>query len=199
MSTDPYDYFFFSQGKVKVDSIDDAEELEFTDVAFDTLGFSQEEKENAFKLTASIAHLGEMTFKQKGREESCEMDDPIPGQKIAQLYGIENWQLFYGNFIRPKIKVGTEWVYKGQNAGAINNNVHLFPHLSSPCRPMPQRHRCHGSVHLQQDVRLACKLDKSCNLVILLSWFLIWTNLGENMPHSIFLQVDLCNRTLIVS
>ena len=50
----------FSQGKVKVDSIDDAEELEFTDVAFDTLGFSAEEKADAFKLTASIAHLGEM-------------------------------------------------------------------------------------------------------------------------------------------
>ena len=79
MSTDPYDYFFvsrtrcivylktcffqFSQGKVKVDSIDDAEELEFTDIAFDTLGFSLEEKQNAFRLTASIAHLGEMTFK----------------------------------------------------------------------------------------------------------------------------------------
>ena len=37
MSTDPYDYFFCSQGKVKVDSIDDGEELEFTDQAFDTL------------------------------------------------------------------------------------------------------------------------------------------------------------------
>ena len=47
------------------------------------------------------------SFKQKGREESCEMDDPIPGQKVSQLYNIENWQLFYGNFIRPKIKVGT--------------------------------------------------------------------------------------------
>ena len=45
---------------MKVDSIDDAEELEFTDVAFDTLGFSPEEKADAFKLTASIAHLGEM-------------------------------------------------------------------------------------------------------------------------------------------
>ena len=45
---------------MKVDSIDDAEELEFTDVAFDTLGFSAEEKADAFKLTASIAHLGEM-------------------------------------------------------------------------------------------------------------------------------------------
>jgi len=123
MSTDPYDYFFFSQGKVKVDSIDDAEELEFTDVAFDTLGFSAEEKADAFKLTASIAHLGEMTFKQKGREESCEMDDPEPGQKICKLYLIENWQLFYGNFIRPKIKVGTEWVYKGQNADNCLNSV----------------------------------------------------------------------------
>merc|ERR1719244_1772393 len=115
-STDPYDYFFMSQGKVKVDSIDDNEELEFTDQAFDTLGFSEEEKHDAFKLTASICHLGEMTFKQKGREESCEMDDPVPGQNVCKLLGVENWQLFYGNFIRPKIKVGTEWVYKGQNA-----------------------------------------------------------------------------------
>merc|ERR1711887_371526 len=123
MSTDPYDYFFCSQGKVKVDSIDDAEELEFTDVAFDTLGFTKEEKDNAFKLTACILHLGEMTFKQKGREESCEMDDPIPGQNIGKLCGIENWQLFYGNFIRPKIKVGTGWVYKGQNADNCLNSV----------------------------------------------------------------------------
>merc|ERR1719232_895808 len=123
MSTDPYDYFFISQGKVKVDSIDDAEELEFTDQAFDTLGFSLEEKQDAFKTTAMIMHLGEMTFKQKGREESCEMDDPVPGQNICKLCGIENWQLFYGNFIRPKIKVGTEWVYKGQNADNCLNSV----------------------------------------------------------------------------
>merc|ERR1711915_972463 len=112
-----------SQGKVKVDSIDDNEELEFTDQAFDTLGFSLTEKQDAFKLTACIAHLGEMTFKQKGREESCEMDDPIPGQNCATLLGVENWQLFYGNFIRPKIKVGTEWVYKGQNADNCLNAI----------------------------------------------------------------------------
>merc|ERR1712180_142997 len=123
MSTDPYDYFFFSQGKVKVDSIDDAEELEFTDLAFDTLGFSEEEKDDAFKLTSCICHLGEMTFKQKGREESCEMDDPLPGQNCCTLLGVENWQLFYGNFIRPKIKVGTEWVYKGQNADNCLNAI----------------------------------------------------------------------------
>ena len=62
-------------------------------------------------------------LQQKGREESCEMDNPIPGQTICKLYKIENWQLFYGNFIRPKIKVGTEWVYKGQNADNCLNSV----------------------------------------------------------------------------
>merc|ERR1712198_827418 len=89
----------------------------------DTLGFSETEKQDAFKLTATILHLGEMTFKQKGREESCEMDDPAPGQRIGQLLQLENWQLFYGNFIRPKIKVGTEWVYKGQNADNCLNAI----------------------------------------------------------------------------
>jgi len=123
LSDDIYDYFFASQGKTKVDSIDDNEELEFTDAAFDTLGFSLEEKQNAYKITASILHLGEMTFKAKGREEGCEPDDLVPGQKACTLFGIENFNLFYGNFIRPKIKVGTEWVFKAQNANQCLNAV----------------------------------------------------------------------------
>ena len=48
MSTDPYDYFSCSQRKVRFNPINDAEELEFTDLAFDTLGFTKEEKDNAF-------------------------------------------------------------------------------------------------------------------------------------------------------
>ena len=39
------------------------------------------------------------------------------------MYGIENFNLFYGNFIRPKIKVGTEWVFKSQNANQCLNAV----------------------------------------------------------------------------
>ena len=65
LSGDPYDYFFCLQGKVKFDSIDDAVELDFNDISFDTVGFTKEENDNAFKLTACILHLGEMTFKQR--------------------------------------------------------------------------------------------------------------------------------------
>ena len=83
LSDDINDYFFPSQGKLKVDSIDDNEELEFTDAAFDTLGFTKTEKDDAWKLTAAIMHLGEMTFKTKGREEGCEPDDLVPGENVS--------------------------------------------------------------------------------------------------------------------
>ena len=82
-----------------------------------------DEKDNAWKLTAAIMHLGEMTFKTKGREEGCEPDDLEPGAKCCKLFGVENNAMFYGNFMRPKIKVGTEWVFKAQNANQCLNAI----------------------------------------------------------------------------
>ena len=38
------------QGKVTVDSIDDKEDMEFADQAFDILGFTNEEKYNVYKV-----------------------------------------------------------------------------------------------------------------------------------------------------
>ena len=51
------DTIFLLCFQIKVDSIDDLEELEFTDAAFDTLGFSEQEKKDAYKITAAIMHL----------------------------------------------------------------------------------------------------------------------------------------------
>ena len=48
LTDDIYDYSYVSQGKVSVQSIDDNEELEFTDNAFDVIGFSYEEKVGDF-------------------------------------------------------------------------------------------------------------------------------------------------------
>merc|ERR1739846_250011 len=41
LTDDIYDYSYVSQGRTKVESIDDNEELEFTDQAFDIIGFSE--------------------------------------------------------------------------------------------------------------------------------------------------------------
>ena len=54
--------------QVSVDSIDDKEDMQFADEAFDILGFTKEEKYNVFKLTASVMHLGELKFKKKSGE-----------------------------------------------------------------------------------------------------------------------------------
>jgi myosin heavy chain 6/7 len=62
LTDDIYDYTYVSQGKVTVASIDDNEELEFTDQAFDIIGFSNEEKWNCYKLTAAIMASGEVKF-----------------------------------------------------------------------------------------------------------------------------------------
>merc|ERR1711981_613227 len=44
LSSDIYDYIYVSQGKTSVSSIDDNEELEYTEDAFNVLGFNDEEK-----------------------------------------------------------------------------------------------------------------------------------------------------------
>ena len=89
LSDDIYFYTYVSQGKTTVPSIDDNEELQYTDDAFNVLGFGEEEKWDCFKLTAAVMTMGEMKFKQKGRDEQCEPDAPEIAAKVATLCGID--------------------------------------------------------------------------------------------------------------
>ena len=60
LSNDIYDYHYVSQGKTKVQSIDDNEDLEFTHEAFQVLCFSEEEMWNVYKGTSAVMNLGEL-------------------------------------------------------------------------------------------------------------------------------------------
>jgi len=117
-----YDYSYVSQGRTKVDSIDDNEELQFTDAAFEIIGFSETEKWSCYKLTAAVMTMGELKFKQKGREEQCEPDKPELSSKVGELCGVDP-QAMMNAFVKPRIKVGTEWVTKGQNIEQAMNAV----------------------------------------------------------------------------
>ena len=48
----------FLQGKIKVDSIDDKEDMQFADEAFDILGFSEEEKFDVYKVGRQVDRPG---------------------------------------------------------------------------------------------------------------------------------------------
>merc|ERR1711913_223255 len=122
VTDDIYDYSYVSQGKVTVASIDDNEELQMTDEAFDIIGFSETEKWDCYKLTAAIMACGEIKFVQKGRDDQAEMGDVAFPKKVAELYGCDFNELFKA-FCTPKIKVGTEWVTKGQTLEQAHTGV----------------------------------------------------------------------------
>merc|ERR1719510_263437 len=122
VTDDIYDYQYVSQGKVTVASIDDNEELEMTYQAFDIIGFTETEKWDCFMLTSAIMNCGQVVFVQKGRDDQAEMGDMVFPKKVAELFGVDCNELFKG-FCKPKIKVGTEWVTKGQTLEQATTGV----------------------------------------------------------------------------
>ncbi|XP_050734448.1 myosin heavy chain, muscle-like isoform X2 [Eriocheir sinensis] len=122
LSNDIYDYHYVSQGKVTVPSIDDKEEMQFTDEAFDILGFSREEKANVYKTTSAVMNFGECKFKQRGREEQAEPDGTEKGEIVGKLLGVDGLDL-YKCLCKPKIKVGNEFVTQGRNVEQVLYSV----------------------------------------------------------------------------
>lgn len=86
------------------------------------MGFTQEEKDNIYKITAAVMHMGAMAFKQRGREEQAEADGTEAGEKVAKLLGVD-CQDMYKNLLKPRIKVGNDYVTQGRNKDQVSNSV----------------------------------------------------------------------------
>merc|ERR1719209_2282174 len=122
LSNNIKDYHYVSQGKTDIPGVDDAEELTLTDEAFDILQFTQQEKDDIYRIVAAVMHIGEMKFKQKGREEQAEADGSEEGGRVAKLLGLEGPQL-YTNLLKPRIKVGNEFVTQGRNKDQVHYSI----------------------------------------------------------------------------
>ncbi|XP_063208215.1 myosin heavy chain, skeletal muscle, adult-like [Chroicocephalus ridibundus] len=122
VTTNPFDFHYVSQGEVTVPSIDDQEELMATDSAIDILGFTADEKTAIYKLTGAVMHYGNLKFKQKQREEQAEPDGTEVADKAAYLMGLNSAELLKA-LCYPRVKVGNEYVTKGQTVEQVNNAV----------------------------------------------------------------------------
>uniref|UniRef100_W5N211 Myosin, heavy chain b n=1 Tax=Lepisosteus oculatus TaxID=7918 RepID=W5N211_LEPOC len=122
ITTNPYDFPMISMGQITVASIDDKEELVATDTAIDILGFTAEEKVGIYKLTGAVMHHGNMKFKQKQREEQAEPDGTEVADKVGYLTGLNSADLLKA-LCYPRVKVGNEFVTKGQTVQQVNNSV----------------------------------------------------------------------------
>lgn len=114
----------------------------------DILGFLPDEKYGCYKIVGAIMHFGNMKFKQKQREEQAEADGTesesqwwdichknnnliqkqvcdfffsvwSPGaDKASYLMGVSSADLIKG-LLHPRVKVGNEYVVKGQNVEQV--------------------------------------------------------------------------------
>ncbi|CAB1326814.1 unnamed protein product [Coregonus sp. 'balchen'] len=122
ITTNPYDYPMISQGQITVASINDKEELDATDDAITILGFTNDEKMSIYKLTGAVMHHGNLKFKQKQREEQAEPDGTEVADKIGYLLGLNSAELLKC-LCYPRVKVGNEYVTKGQTVPQVYNAV----------------------------------------------------------------------------
>uniref|UniRef100_A0A663E2H2 Uncharacterized protein n=1 Tax=Aquila chrysaetos chrysaetos TaxID=223781 RepID=A0A663E2H2_AQUCH len=110
ITTNPYDYHYVSQGEITVPS------------AIDILGFTADEKTAIYKLTGAVMHYGNLKFKQKQREEQAEPDGTEVADKAAYLMGLNSADLLKA-LCYPRVKVGNEYVTKGQTVQQVYNSV----------------------------------------------------------------------------
>ncbi|KAE9549706.1 hypothetical protein FO519_007082 [Halicephalobus sp. NKZ332] len=115
------DYWFVAQAELAIDGVDDKEECQLTDEAFDILKFSPAEKFDCYRLMSGIMHMGIMKFKQRPREEQAEVDETHIEEvnKAAKMFCVEP-DHFINALIKPRVRVGNEWVSKGQNVDQVN-------------------------------------------------------------------------------
>jgi len=118
ISREAASYGYLSKGVSHVDRMDDHEEYRLTCDAIKVLGFTEDEHLMMWKLTAGVLNFSCMKFKQKPRDEQAEVVDPSDGERVAYLFGIPVGE-FHKSLCKPKVKVGTEFVNKGQNVDQV--------------------------------------------------------------------------------
>lgn len=117
-SRESSDYEYLKKGTDKVDGIDDIEEWDATEKAGEVLGFIDDDRLTMYKVCGICLHWGNCKFKQRPREEQAEMAEPGDIEKTSFLLGVPNSD-FLKSLIKPRIKVGTEYVNQGRSVEQV--------------------------------------------------------------------------------
>lgn len=111
----PEDFHYLNQsGCVIVEGIDDEEEYQATRRAMDTLKIPIEEQEGIFRLLAGILWLGNIDFKEMGKETVA--TDPDTLSTAARLLGVTN-EMLSSSLTVKLMQVGRDEVRSPQPVG----------------------------------------------------------------------------------
>ncbi|KAM6245082.1 LOW QUALITY PROTEIN: uncharacterized protein MYH16 [Spheniscus humboldti] len=147
----PNHYHWVHRGVITADNTDDGQEPLLTNVAFDVLGSSPEERICDSKLTRGIMHLGSMKFKQKPREEQAEVENtdinmlifpPVVADKITQLMGLKSGELQRGHR-QAQGESGEQAGAERRPLSTIVPELGIWPARACSPRPLMATEGCH--------------------------------------------------------
>merc|ERR1719259_849643 len=110
---DAKNYTFMTHGGVRVAGMDDVEEFAATQNAMRIMGISEEDMTSIWRVISSTLLFGNMAFKQERNSDQAILPDNTVAQKVAHLLGINVNEMIKA-FLRPRIKVGRDYVTKAQ-------------------------------------------------------------------------------------
>ncbi|RCN39601.1 myosin head [Ancylostoma caninum] len=108
-------YHFFSNGDITIPGVDDANEYAETLRAMDIVGFQESEIQGILRIVSAVMLFGNLQFSQESRNsDQAVLSNDGVAQKICTLLGLNLAEVMKA-FLRPKIKVGREYVHRSQN------------------------------------------------------------------------------------
>jgi myosin protein heavy chain len=111
-------YTFVSNGNIQLPNMDDRAEFKATLEAMRDMGISQEELDPIFKVLSALLLFGNMEFRQERKSEQATLPDNTIAQQICHLLGIAVTE-FTKCLLKPKVKVGREYVQKAQTKAQV--------------------------------------------------------------------------------
>ncbi|XP_074647185.1 uncharacterized protein LOC141903116 [Tubulanus polymorphus] len=111
--SDVKDYRFMSNGNLLIPDVVESEMFKTTLEAMEVVGFSPEEQSSVIRVISAVLQFGNMVFKSERHNDQATLPDNTEAQKAAHLLGINVTDMTRA-FLRPKVKVGREYVHKAQ-------------------------------------------------------------------------------------
>jgi myosin protein heavy chain len=112
-------YKYLTGGQVPVNGKSDAEEFHETLKAMAILNMAEEDIKSCLRVVSAVLHFGNMEFKKERGSDQATMPDNTVAQKVCQLLRLDITN-FTRALLRPKIKVGREYVTKAQSKDEVD-------------------------------------------------------------------------------
>jgi myosin protein heavy chain len=118
-------YRYLTHGNVTIPSIDDVEEFQNTIKAMQIMNISTDDLNAIFRTISAVLQMGNMQFKQERNSDQASLPDNTVAQKVCHLLGIPVTD-FVRSFLKPKLKVGRDFVTKAQTQAQVNLKKRIF-------------------------------------------------------------------------